>query len=134
MPNTFQLDVVTPQGAVFSGPVEHLRAPGIAGSFGVLTGHTPFMTALDIGEVDIRQNGQDRPMAISGGFIEVQPDHTVILAQTAEFAEAIDVDRAKSAHQRAEERLRAHQANLDYSRARAALARAANRLRIAGKR
>jgi len=134
MPNTFLLDVVTPQGAVFSGQIEHLRVPGIKGSFGVLPGHTPFMTALDIGEVDIRQNGQDRPMAISGGFIEVQPDHTVILAQTAEFAEAIDVDRATSARQRAEERLRAHQANLDESRAKSALARAANRLRIAGKR
>ena len=134
MPNTFLLDVVTPQGAVFSGQIEHLRAPGIKGSFGVLPGHTPFMTALDIGEVDIRQNGQDRPMAISGGFIEVQPDHTVILAQTAEFADAIDVDRAQSARQRAEERLRAHQANLDEDRAKAALTRAVNRLRIVGKK
>jgi F-type H+-transporting ATPase subunit epsilon len=134
MPKSFQLDVVTPQGSVFTGPVEHLRAPGIKGSFGVLPGHTPFMTALDVGEVDIRQNGKDRPMAISGGFIEVQSDHTVILAQTAEFAEAIDVDRAQSARQRAEERLRAHQANLDESRAKAALARAANRLRIASHR
>jgi F-type H+-transporting ATPase subunit epsilon len=73
-------------------------------------------------------------MAISGGFIEVQPDHTVILAQTAEFAEAIDVDRAQSAHQRAEERIRAHQVSLDENRAKAALARASNRLRIAARR
>ena len=134
MPKTFQLDVVTPQGAVFSDQVEHLRAPGVAGSFGVLPEHTPFMTPLAIGEVAVTQQGRVRPMAISGGFIEVQPDHTIILAQTAEFADAIDVDRAKSARQRAEDRLRAHQANLDEGRARAALARAANRLRIAGRR
>jgi F-type H+-transporting ATPase subunit epsilon len=134
MPNTFQLDIVTPQGAVFSGPIEHLRAPGVAGSFGVLPSHTPFMTSLDVGEVDVRQDGKDRALAISGGFIEVLPDHTVILAQTAEFAEDIDVDRATSARQRAEERLSAHQANLDENRAKAALARAANRLRIASRR
>lgn len=134
MPKTFHLDVVTPQGAVFSDQVEHLRAPGIAGSFGVLPEHTPFMTSLDIGEVAVTHQGRVRPMAISGGFIEVQPDHTVLLAQTAEFAENIDLDRAHSARQRAEERLRAHQANLDLDRARAALARAINRIRIAARR
>ena len=92
------------------------------------------MTSLAIGEVDVRQSGKDRPMAISGGFIEVQPDHTVILAQTAEFAESIDVERANAARQRAEERLRARKADLDEGRARAALARATNRIRIAGRR
>ncbi len=133
MSKSFLLDIVTPQWAVFSAPVEHLRAPGVAGSFGVLSGHTPFMTSLAIGEVDVTQEGKVRALAISGGFIEVQPDHTVILAQTAEFAEGIDVERARAAKQRAEERLRDKQAGLDEARARAALARATNRLHVAAQ-
>jgi len=133
MPKTFQLDIVTPEGLVFSEPIEHLRAPGVHGSFGVLLGHTPFMTSLAVGKVDITQNGKVRALATSGGFVEVTPEKTVILAQTAEFAEDIDLERARSAQQRAEERLRAKQADLDENRARAALMRAANRIRIASR-
>ena len=69
MSKTFHLEVVTPQGKVFAGPVEHLRAPGIEGSFGVLPGHTPFMTPLQIGLVELTEEGRVRRMAISGGFI-----------------------------------------------------------------
>jgi F-type H+-transporting ATPase subunit epsilon len=134
MSKTFQLDVVTPDGAVFSDQVEHLRAPGVEGSFGVLPGHTPFMTALQTGEVDVTMDGKVRLMAISGGFIEVLPDHTVILVQSAEFAETIDLARAQAAKARAEERLRAHQADLDESRAKAALVRALNRIHVAERR
>jgi F-type H+-transporting ATPase subunit epsilon len=134
MAKTFRLDIVTPQGSAFTADVEHLRAPGTEGSFGVLPGHTPFTTSLAIGEVDVTVDGRVRPMAISGGFIEVLPDHTVILAQTAEFADQIDVARAQAARQRAEERLRARAADLDETRCRAALARAMNRLNVAGKR
>ncbi len=133
MANTFQLDIVTPEGLVFSEPVEHLRAPGIRGSFGVLVGHTPFMTSLAVGEVDITQSGKVRALATSGGFIEVNPDKTVILAQTAEFAEDIDLERAEAAKKRAEERLAAKHADTDYDRARAALMRAVNRIRLAKK-
>jgi F-type H+-transporting ATPase subunit epsilon len=133
MSKTFQLDIVTPQGKVFSEAVESLRAPGVEGSFGVLPGHTPFMTTLQVGVVELTQDGRTRRLAISGGFIEVMPDHTAILAQTAEFAESIDVERAQDARRRAEERLKVHQADLDEARARSALERALNRLRIAGK-
>lgn len=134
MAKTFQLDIVTPQGAVFSDQIEHLRAPGIAGSFGILPGHTPFMTPLQIGEVDITKDGKVRVLAISGGFIEVMPDKTVLLAQSAEFADQIDIERAQAARQRAEERLRSKPADMDEDRARAALMRAVNRLKIAGMR
>jgi F-type H+-transporting ATPase subunit epsilon len=133
MSKTFRLDIVTPQGKVISEPVESLRAPGVEGSFGVLAGHTPFLTPLQIGTVELTQEGKTRRLAVSGGFIEVMPDHTAILAQTAEFAENIDVERAIAARHRAEERLKAHQETLDETRARAALERALNRIRIAGK-
>ena len=129
---TFQLDIVTLDGKVFSEPVQHLRAPGQEGSFGVLNGHTPFLTSLQIGVVEVTQENQTRTLAVSGGYIEVMPFCTTILAETAEFAEDIDVLRANAAKQRAEERLKARDDNLDEARARAALARSLNRLRIAG--
>lgn len=131
---SFQLDIVTLDGKVFSEAVQHLRAPGREGSFGVLAGHTPFLTSLQIGVVEIAQEGQTRKLAVSGGYIEVMPFCTTLLAQTAEFAEDIDVLRANAAKQRAEERLKNRDANIDEARARAALARSLNRLRIAGYR
>jgi len=133
MADTFQLDIVTPEGLVFSEAIEHLRAPGSEGSFGVLVGHTPFMTSLNVGEVVVTQNGNERYLATSGGYVEVNPNQTVILAQTAEFAENIDVDRAKSAVDRAKERLAAKPTDLDHERAEAALIRALNRIKVAGK-
>lgn len=131
MANTFQLDIVTPEGLIFSEPVEHLRAPGVEGSFGVLVGHTPFMTSLAIGEVDVTQNGKIRSLATSGGFIEVNPQRTVILAQTAEFADEIDLERAEAARTRAQERLAAKVSGTDLDRAQAALLRATNRIHVA---
>jgi F-type H+-transporting ATPase subunit epsilon len=133
MAATFQLDIVTPEGLVFSEPVEHLRAPGIEGSFGVLIGHTPFMTSLAIGEVDVTQGGKVRKLATSGGFIEVNPDRTVILAETAEFAEDIDLERARAAKERAEEYLKGKRPDSDLHRAQASLQRAINRIHIAGR-
>ncbi|MBU0519946.1 F0F1 ATP synthase subunit epsilon [bacterium] len=133
MAETFQLDIVTPEGLVFSESIEYLRAPGSEGSFGVLVGHTPFMTSLNVGEVVVTQNGKERHLATSGGFVEVNPQQTVILAQTAEFAENIDLERAKSALERAKERLAVKQAEADHQRAEAALIRAINRIKIAGR-
>jgi F-type H+-transporting ATPase subunit epsilon len=131
MADTYQLDIVTPDGLVFSEPIEHLRAPGSEGSFGVLVGHTPFMTPLAVGQVDVTQGGKVRLLATSGGFIEVNPDRTVILAETAEFAKDIDVERAEAARQRAEERIKAGPPDTDLDRAESALIRAVNRIKIA---
>jgi F-type H+-transporting ATPase subunit epsilon len=133
MAETFQLDIVTPEGLVFSEAIEYLRAPGSEGSFGVLVGHTPFMTSLAVGEVELTQNGKKRILATSGGYIEVNPDRTVILVQTAEFAEEIDLDRARAALERAQRRLQEKHPDIDMQRAQAALMRASNRIRIAGK-
>ncbi len=90
------------------------------------------MTSLAIGKMELTQNGKLRHLATSGGFIEVTPERTVILAQTAEFAEEIDLERAKAALERAQERLRNKPPGTDLDRAQAALQRALNRLHIAG--
>ena len=89
------------------------------------------MTSLAVGEVNVTQNGKVRALATSGGFIEVNPDKTVILAQTAEFAENIDLERAEAAKKRAEERLADKHPDIDLDRVHAALMRAINRLRVA---
>ena len=130
---TFQLEIVTPQGTVFSDQVEAVRAPGVGGYFGVLRGHTPLMTALQIGEIRVRRDGQVIRFATSGGFVEVLPNRVIILAETAEREDQIDVARALAAKERAEKRLAQRGPDVDVERAKAALARAKNRLRVAGQ-
>ena len=128
----FKLEIVTPDGQVFAGDVEHVRAPGVEGSFGVLSGHTPFLTPLDTGKIEIRQEGKDKIYATSGGIADVFSGGMMILAETAELADKIDVERAKQAEERAQRRLVEVSQTVDMARARAALHRAQNRLKIAG--
>ena len=130
----FALEVVTPVRVTYSGQVASLQAPGSEGSFGVLAGHIPLLTALQIGRLHfVEAGGSEVQMAISGGFVEVGRTQVAVLAETAERIEEIDVERAEVARQRAEERLaqaRAGQEKIDAARAEAALARAINRIRI----
>ena len=128
----FQLDIVTPQRTVYSGAVESLRAPGSEGGFGVLVGHLPMLASLQVGPVYfVEEGGASRQMAISGGFAEVQRDRVTLLAETAEFAEEIDVERARAAQDRARSRLDQTD-EVDTARALASLTRALNRLKVAG--
>ena len=128
----FALEVVTPERVAYSGQVASLQAPGSEGSFGVLAGHIPLLTSLQIGRLRfVEEDGNEVQMAISGGFVEVGREQVAVLAETAERTEEIDVARAEAARQRAEERLaRAREERVDVARAEAALARAINRLRI----
>ena len=128
----FALEVVTPERVAYSGQVASLQAPGSEGSFGVLAGHIPLLTSLQIGRLRfVEEDGNEVKMAISGGFVEVGREQVAVLAETAERVEEIDVERAESARQRAEERLaRAQEEQIDVARAQAALARAINRIRI----
>lgn len=128
----FALEVVTPERVAYSGQVASLQAPGSEGSFGVLAGHIPLLTSLQIGRLRfVEEDGNEVQMAISGGFVEVGREQVAVLAETAERVEEIDVARAEAARQRAEERLaRAREERVDVARAEAALARAINRLRI----
>ena len=128
----FSLEVVTPERVAYSGQVASLQAPGSEGSFGVLAGHIPLLTSLQIGGLRfVEEGGSEVQMAISGGFVEVGREQVAVLAETAERVEEIDVERAESARQRAEERLaRAQEEQIDVARAQAALARAINRIRV----
>ncbi|MCY3790010.1 MAG: F0F1 ATP synthase subunit epsilon [Gemmatimonadetes bacterium] len=128
----FALEVVTPERVAYSGQVASLQAPGSEGSFGVLAGHIPLLTSLQIGRLRfVEEDGNEVQMAISGGFVEVGREQVAVLAETAERVEEIDVARAEAARQRAEERLaRAREERVDVARAEAALARAINRIRI----
>ena len=134
MPPTFQLEIVTPEKTVYSGEVERLQAPGTEGGFGVLAGHHPMLAALAIGQMVFSEQEQGpQSVAISGGFAEVQRDRVTVLAETAEFAQEIDVTRAEVARDRARERLaRKRDQQIDEARARLALVRAINRLRTGG--
>lgn len=128
----FALEVVTPERVAYAGQVSSLQAPGSEGSFGVLAGHLPLLTALQIGRLRfVEAGGSAVQMAISGGFVEVGRTQVAVLAEAAERLEEIDVERAEASRRRAEERLaRVQEEQIDVARAQAALARAVNRIRI----
>lgn len=129
----FQLDIVTPEKRVYSGAVERFKGPGTEGSFGVLAHHAPLLTSLKVGQITfLDDKGKACSMATSGGFVEVGSNQVTVLAETAEFAEGIDVARAQAARSRAQERLEKKEEGVDMARAQAALARALNRLRVRG--
>jgi F-type H+-transporting ATPase subunit epsilon len=128
-----RLEIVTPERVVFSEDVDFIIAPGSEGYLGVLVNHAPLITSLDIGELKAKQGNQEIKMAISGGFFEVKNNKAVVLADTAEKAGEIDVDRALKAKERAQQRLDAKTADVDLVRAETALKRAMARLRVAGR-
>jgi F-type H+-transporting ATPase subunit epsilon len=131
---TFKLEIVTPRKVVFNGDVESFTAPGVMGSFQVLFNHAPLLAATGIGEIKLLDAaGMEQRYATSQGSVEVKANHVVMLAETAEKLEEIDVDRARRAEQRARERLAKHDDEIDIDRARIALQRALNRIRIAQK-
>lgn len=132
MADTIRLEVVTPEKSVVSDDAKIVMAPGELGEFGVLTGHTPFMTSLKTGTLRYEDaSGSERFVFVSGGFAEALPDRVTILADSAERRSDIDLDRAKSALQRAEERLaKSEDAGIDILRAKMAMYRALARIRL----
>jgi len=130
----FLLEVVTPTRLLASGEATELVAPGGEGYFGVLPGHTPFLTALGIGELTYWQGREERHLSVAWGYAEVRPDKVVVLAEAAERATEIDMGRAEAARRRAEERLRRWgDESIDFTRAQGALQRALTRLAVAAK-
>jgi F-type H+-transporting ATPase subunit epsilon len=136
MAENIRLEVVTPEKAIVSEEAQIVMAPGELGEFGVLAGHTPFMTSLKLGSVRYDDaGGTERYVFVSGGFAEALPDRVTILADSAERRQDIDIERAKAAQQRAEARLAKEEAaDIDFVRARAALMRAIHRIRLAETR
>ena len=129
-----RLDIVTAERAVYSEDVERVIAPGIEGQLGILPHHAPLMTTLQAGELLVKKEGEEISLVISGGFLEVRPDRVVVLADTAERAEEIDISRAEEAKRRAEQRLaEGHAQGVDEARCEAALRRALVRLTVVEK-
>jgi F-type H+-transporting ATPase subunit epsilon len=131
--NKMRLDVVTPYGLTLSEDIDELTAAGSEGEFGVLPGHVPFITTLKIGMLVLKKDGRTEYIFVSSGYAEVSADKVVILADSAERAEDIDVERALAARKRAEERL-AQMEKFDFARATAAIERATIRVQVAEKR
>ena len=131
MAENIRLEVVTPEKSVVSESAQIVMAPGILGEFGVLSGHTPFLTTLKTGALKYKdESGSERFVFVSSGFAEALPDRVTVLAESAERRKDIDVQRAKSAAQRAEERIQSGDKDLDPDRAKAALLRAISRLQL----
>jgi len=132
--NTMQVDIVTPERKVFEGQATMVIARGIEGELGILPGHTPLVTPLKIGALQVKEGTTDRLIAISGGFLEVRPDKVTVLAETAELPEEIDIDRAQQAKERAEKRLaELKKGDVEFEINERALARAINRLQVRKK-
>jgi F-type H+-transporting ATPase subunit epsilon len=131
----FQLDIVTPARTVYSGEVKSFTAPGVVGNFQVLFHHAPLLSAIGIGEVKVVEpSGKQIRFATSGGFVEVKANKVILLAESAESEEEIIVERALKSKTRATERLNKKQPEIDVERARIALLRSINRLKIASKK
>jgi F-type H+-transporting ATPase subunit epsilon len=130
-----KLDIVTAEKSVFSEDVDEVIAPGAQGQLGILPHHAPLMTMLEPGELVVKKGSDEFYLAVSGGFLEVRPDRVIVLADTAERAEDIDISRAEEARKRAEKRLEERYVpGVDAARAEAALRRSLVRLKIAERR
>ena len=135
MADNFLLEVVTPHRLVLSEEVEEMTAPGVEGEFGVLPGHTPFFTTLKVGELMYRAGKEAGHMAVTWGFVEVLSDRVTILAEAAELAPEIDVERAKRAKDRAEKRLKQLSSeDKEFYSSVGALERAMNRITVSSRR
>jgi len=135
MAGNIRLEVVTPEKNVVSEEAQIVAAPGILGEFGVLIGHTPFLTTLKTGILHYTAtDGKERFVFVNGGFAEALPDRVTILAESAERRRNIDLERAKVAQERAQKRLAEErsESDIDFARAQTALERSVLRIRLAG--
>ncbi|MHB9026590.1 MAG: ATP synthase F1 subunit epsilon [Armatimonadota bacterium] len=133
MPPTFDVLVVAADRQIYQGPAVSVVVPALDGYLGILRGHAPLYAALKVGVITIQLPDTQTPMeiAVSGGFVEVSAERVLVLADSAELAAEIDIERALHAKERAEERIRQGGPDTDVDRARIALLRAINRLRAA---
>jgi F-type H+-transporting ATPase subunit epsilon len=132
-----RLEVVTPDKIVVDEEARIVMSPGSLGEFGVLTGHTPFLTTLKVGALHYHDaKGTERFVFVNGGFAEALPDKVTILTESAERRKDIDIVRAQAALERAQKRLaeEGKRADVDFLRAKAALERALFRLKLAQSR
>ena len=128
-----RLEIVTPDKVVLQADVDYVGAPGVDGEFGVLAGHISLLAALSIGGMYYKQGAQTHHAFVSGGFAGVADNKVTILAEAAELADEIDVDRAQQAYERAKARLETPHPETDIARAQFAMRRALGRISTAGR-
>lgn len=131
--NKLKLEIVTPHGLILSEEVDEVVCSGSEGEFGVLPGHVPFFTTLKIGMLTYKKGTAARFVFVNWGYAEVGPDKVLVLADSAEKSDEIDVERAKTAMKRAEERLRKAE-EVDFARASSSLERAVARVQVAERK
>jgi F-type H+-transporting ATPase subunit epsilon len=131
MPDKILLEIISPEKVVLTKEVKSLQVPGTTGYMGILPGHAPLVTGIQAGVVTYMADEKEEKLAVSGGFMEVYKNKATILADSAELASEIDIDRAKRAMERAEERIHTKQ-GVDLLRAEAALSRAVARIKTLG--
>src|SRR6478672_7596221 len=131
MTETFQLEIVTPEKKVVETAAEEVQIPGKNGYIGILPGHAPLITELSVGEIIYRESSAEQRLAVAWGFAEVLPNKVTVLAETAERPSEIDVERARKAKERAEQRLTSGDTSVHVNRALDALHRAQARLDVA---
>jgi F-type H+-transporting ATPase subunit epsilon len=130
-----QLEIVTPEKLAFTDEVDSVVLPGSEGELGVLPHHAPLISTLGAGELRLRKGGQEESFAIVGGFLQVLPDKVVVMAETADMASEIDLEKAHEARRQAEQALESgYVEGADLSAARAALQAALIRIRVAERR
>lgn len=132
--STFKLSVVSPERLVLSTEVEQVQVPGKNGYLGILPDHAPMMTELDIGELSYRQGDHTGYLSVSWGYCEVSSDQVIVLAERAELAEEVDLERAQASMERARKRLSNLQdPDIDFLRSRTSLQRALIRVQVSRK-
>ena len=132
---SIQLEIVTPERLAYSDTVDAVVLPGSEGELGVLPHHAPLVSMLGVGELRIRKGGQEESFAIVGGFLQVRPDKVVVLAETADMASEIDLEKAQEARREAERAIESgYQEGADLAAARAQLQQALLRIRVAERR
>jgi len=128
LPDHLTLEVAVPERLLVRESVQHVQIPAASGYMGVLPGHAPLMSRLGTGVLHFQTGSATRYMALNGGVVEVLPDHVRVLADTAEWAEEIDIRRAEQARRRANDLLQRHDMEIDVERAQRAIQRAQARL------
>ena len=130
-----QLEIVTPEKLAYQGEVDSVQLPGSEGELGVLPHHAPLVSTLGAGELRLRTGGEDEYFAIIGGFLQVLPDKVVVMAESADMASEIDLERAQEARRKAEQALESgYVEGADLASARASLQSALIRIRVAERR
>ena len=134
MAEKLKLEMVTPDKRVLSEDVDEIAVPGTLGEIGILPGHTPLLTTLKVGELSYKKDGETFYVAVNWGYVEVEEEKVIVLVETAELADQIDLERAKAALGRAEDALKKlSPEEREFKIMEAALERAVIRIQVAGK-